>query len=354
MIFVGDLTFPFEESAGVVKNAPKEFQAESKIANIESSVLVDGISTSKKLLGISLHSGKGIFNFCNEMNIIGGNIANNHITDYNVSIDNQKKVFSENGVQLFGAGDTVGSAEVPYICKKEKIVVLAFGWSGIGCVYATKNRAGVNPFEYDHVSTEIKKYKEEYPDFNLLVTIHWNYEFERYPQPADREFCHFLINNGVDAVFGHHPHIIQGFEIYKKKPIFYSLGNFYLPQINYAGHKLNYPDEALTGLAVRYNREIDGLNIFYVRQTRDGSQIDIESMGHPLDVPELMRKSEFTALNLAEYVKFFKKNRAKRKLLPVFISMSNQGAYKIKLRLLRARQIMVELVAKARKALLQK
>jgi hypothetical protein len=34
------------------------------------------------------------------------------------------------------------------------------------------------------------------------------------------------IDAGADAVIGHHPHVAQGVEIYKGKPIFYSLGNY--------------------------------------------------------------------------------------------------------------------------------
>ncbi len=35
------------------------------------------------------------------------------------------------------------------------------------------------------------------------------------------------IDNGADAFIGHGPHRLRGIEIYKKKPIFYSLGNFF-------------------------------------------------------------------------------------------------------------------------------
>jgi len=34
------------------------------------------------------------------------------------------------------------------------------------------------------------------------------------------------IDCGADIVIGHHPHIVQPFEIYKNRPIFYSIGNF--------------------------------------------------------------------------------------------------------------------------------
>lgn len=40
------------------------------------------------------------------------------------------------------------------------------------------------------------------------------------------EFCHRLIDEGCDVVFGHGPHVLRGIEVYNGKPIFYSLGNF--------------------------------------------------------------------------------------------------------------------------------
>jgi poly-gamma-glutamate synthesis protein (capsule biosynthesis protein) len=41
---------------------------------------------------------------------------------------------------------------------------------------------------------------------------------------------HQLIAAGADIIIGHHPHVIQGLEIYQGKPIFYSLGNFIFDQ----------------------------------------------------------------------------------------------------------------------------
>lgn len=40
------------------------------------------------------------------------------------------------------------------------------------------------------------------------------------------DFAHQAIDAGVDIIFGHGPHSILGIEIYKGKPIFYSLGDF--------------------------------------------------------------------------------------------------------------------------------
>ncbi|MFB6466757.1 CapA family protein [Cytobacillus sp. Hz8] len=47
-------------------------------------------------------------------------------------------------------------------------------------------------------------------------------------RPADfiREFSRFCIDEGAHGVIGHGPHIFRGIEIYQKRPIFYSLGDF--------------------------------------------------------------------------------------------------------------------------------
>lgn len=39
-------------------------------------------------------------------------------------------------------------------------------------------------------------------------------------------FCRKCLDAGASAIIGHGPHLLRGIEIYKKKPIMYSLGNF--------------------------------------------------------------------------------------------------------------------------------
>src|SRR5690606_34990010 len=40
------------------------------------------------------------------------------------------------------------------------------------------------------------------------------------------DFAHMAIDAGADVVAGHGPHLTMGVEVYKDRPIFYSLGNF--------------------------------------------------------------------------------------------------------------------------------
>ena len=47
-------------------------------------------------------------------------------------------------------------------------------------------------------------------------------------QPAEfiPSFCRQAVDAGADIVIGHGPHVLRGLEVYRGKPIFYSLGNF--------------------------------------------------------------------------------------------------------------------------------
>lgn len=61
-----------------------------------------------------------------------------------------------------------------------------------------------------------------------VVSIHAHEHATQKDEPADFiiEFAHAVIDAGADVVVGHGPHLLRGLELYKGKPIFYSLGNF--------------------------------------------------------------------------------------------------------------------------------
>lgn len=60
----------------------------------------------------------------------------------------------------------------------------------------------------------------------VFVSLHWGNEYSRVPTEGQKQLAHDLIDAGAAAVVGHHPHVIQPVEVYRGKPIFYSLGNF--------------------------------------------------------------------------------------------------------------------------------
>lgn len=64
----------------------------------------------------------------------------------------------------------------------------------------------------------------------VVVNIHWGQEYQLNSHPRQQYLAHTLIDSGVDIIIGHHPHVIQEIEVYKNRPIFYSLGNFVFDQ----------------------------------------------------------------------------------------------------------------------------
>ncbi len=59
----------------------------------------------------------------------------------------------------------------------------------------------------------------------LLVALHWGMEREPLPRPYQVSLGRAFVDAGADVVLGTHPHVLQGAELYRGKPILYSLGN---------------------------------------------------------------------------------------------------------------------------------
>ncbi|MBI4734176.1 MAG: CapA family protein, partial [Rubrobacteridae bacterium] len=71
----------------------------------------------------------------------------------------------------------------------------------------------------------------------VIVSIHWGKELNEFPLSRQVSLAHKLIDSGVDMVIGHHPHVVEGFEVYKEKLIAYSLGNFVFSPGNNSGRQ---------------------------------------------------------------------------------------------------------------------
>jgi poly-gamma-glutamate capsule biosynthesis protein CapA/YwtB (metallophosphatase superfamily) len=107
-----------------------------------------------------------------------------------------------------------------------------------GTLYKSGARPGeltyaMNPRDLQDNLKSIKNGKQ-YSDF-MIATIHahqgdsilQSFLFEDHPPDFLVELAHASIDNGADAFVGHGPHILRGIEIYKGKPIFYDLGEFF-------------------------------------------------------------------------------------------------------------------------------
>ena len=86
----------------------------------------------------------------------------------------------------------------------------------------------------------------------VIVYPHWGDEYQHKHNARQAELAHAFVDAGADAVIGSHPHVIEGAEIYKGKPIFYSLGNLVFDQY--------FSADTQQGLALRLNVDSTGLS----------------------------------------------------------------------------------------------
>jgi poly-gamma-glutamate capsule biosynthesis protein CapA/YwtB (metallophosphatase superfamily) len=109
-------------------------------------------------------------------------------------------------------------------------------------LFGTQYKSGARPGELTYamnprdLQDNLKSIKngKQYSDF-MIATIHahqgdsilQSFLFEDRPPDFLVELAHASIDNGADAFVGHGPHILRGIEIYKGKPIFYDLGEFF-------------------------------------------------------------------------------------------------------------------------------
>jgi poly-gamma-glutamate synthesis protein (capsule biosynthesis protein) len=102
------------------------------------------------------------------------------------------------------------------------------------------------PEDVDDVAVVVRN-ADRLADYTI-VSIHSHESDQDRSVPAQFlvQFARRMIDEGADVFVGHGPHVLRGIEIYKGKPIFYSLADFVfqnetlqrLPQENYQSYAL--------------------------------------------------------------------------------------------------------------------
>lgn len=158
-------------------------------------------------------------------------LANNHMCDYGqegcrATIDAFKEVLTV-GAGVFDNAYKVGVIEV----KGKKLGFLSFVHHEFGVLegFEKEGTFGTAWICHEKVSQIIHQSKGMV-DY-LFVMPHAGIELVDAPLPEWRAIYRNFIDCGADAVIGTHPHVPQGWETYKGKPICYSLGNFYFDAI---------------------------------------------------------------------------------------------------------------------------
>ena len=110
-----------------------------------------------------------------------------------------------------------------------KVAIL--GYDGISSRYygATATTTGDAPLNGNYIKADVAAARAAGAQV-VIVFPHWGIEYTFGPSPLQKRLGHLMIDSGADIVIGNHPHWVQSVEIYKGKPIWYSLGNFTFDQ----------------------------------------------------------------------------------------------------------------------------
>jgi poly-gamma-glutamate synthesis protein (capsule biosynthesis protein) len=156
-------------------------------------------------------------------------LANNHSVDYGPqAFSNQIDLLDKYQIKYFGGGKDIRTAHEPVIfeVKGQRIAILGYDIFLPRSFEALEDRPGTAWGDTDFIVADIKKAKSTHRADIVITYPHWGWEGERIASTNQVELAHLMIESGADAVVGGHPHVTQNIEIYKGKPIFYSLGNF--------------------------------------------------------------------------------------------------------------------------------
>jgi poly-gamma-glutamate synthesis protein (capsule biosynthesis protein) len=154
-------------------------------------------------------------------------VANNHMFDYGeTALHDTLEALRRNGIATAGAGGTLAEARMPAIVETNgpTCAFLAYCMVGPDIIYATFEECGVAPANPRIVAEDIRAARQR-ADL-VFVSLHWGIESRPVPWPRMVELARDIIDAGADAILGHHSHVAGSVELYRGRPIFYSLGNF--------------------------------------------------------------------------------------------------------------------------------
>jgi poly-gamma-glutamate synthesis protein (capsule biosynthesis protein) len=84
--------------------------------------------------------------------------------------------------------------------------------------------------EDEQVVSDISAARKVHRADIVIPVMHWGWENELTANARQRQLARTMIDAGADAVLGGHPHVTQDIDLYRGKPIVYSVGNFVMKE----------------------------------------------------------------------------------------------------------------------------
>lgn len=192
-------------------------------------------------------------------------LANNHVFDYGVAgFRESLRVLARAGIRTVGAGLTDEDAHAPLGTRVGGQRIHVVNISEGEDLTASSGGPGVFGWDIPRAASIIQRAKAR--GVVVIVIAHCGLEYVPFPPPYVVAAFRALVDAGADCVVGHHPHVPQGIESWRGRPIFYSLGNFVFYQATDLFHrKWGY----CVGLRCSDNR-VTGADLYPYRITDAG------------------------------------------------------------------------------------
>ncbi|NCD34235.1 MAG: CapA family protein [Spartobacteria bacterium] len=163
-------------------------------------------------------------------------LANNHIGDFGpcAALDTQQQLEGR-GIKTVGLGQNLATASEPltFVLGHDTVGLISCSClTTNGDNIATVDSPGVMPLTLPMIRQRLSELREKVSV--IIVYLHWGLEHTHEVALDQVWLAHELIDCGADAVIGSHGHSIQPFEVYNGKHIFYGLGNYYFPDVEWS------------------------------------------------------------------------------------------------------------------------
>ena len=207
-------------------------QTDYRIANLECPVAGGGQPHASKIVTFRAEP--------QTLSVLRGrfdavSLANNHSGDYgHAAFVETMAHLDDAGIAYFGGGRNLTEAHRPLWIERNglRIAVLGYNEFKPRAFEAGADWPGVAWSEDDLVIADIRAARAAGADL-VIPFMHWGWEKETRPTERQKTFARMMIDEGAALVVGSHPHVTQGAEIHKSKPIVYSLGNFVFDGFDY-------------------------------------------------------------------------------------------------------------------------
>lgn len=157
--------------------------------------------------------------------------ANNHALDLgSAGLAETTSRLRTAGIATVGAGPDAEAAFQPLIREVDGVRLALLAFNAVPDPGAARRETGWVRAEWDPARAASAVDAARDRADAVVVSFHWGYEYETRVDPAQRDAARALLQAGADLVVGHHPHVVQAFEVDGDRCVAYSLGNFVFDQ----------------------------------------------------------------------------------------------------------------------------